>query len=1572
MAEKKLFRLDWDKELPKSETPTYDPEKQVAGLQKRIAGAGLDPEKAADTRNPVERALNLKPDQNLLFDVFEIINRPQQAIFGGIEAAQKGTDVGEGIVKGLTGQKEVRGTELLQNAGMEKNLGTDALGFILDVFADPIDLALIPVSGGLSLATNLLDGAADVGKIVKLSDTAIDVASKARYLDEATESAYNIMKANSKGLKVKFSSLDEFKTVVNKYKIKPDQYLRNVSGSIRQFISPIEAGFGLAGKGVKGVLRGSDKLLTVALRGVDDALGLTPEVVKAAKGLQELAIPGMKLSDDVMSIANDFSKVTKDVVDNMGYLNKYTNFKDSISKLTNYVAGLPKKLAFKAKLAQGGSELSSNKLIYLNKEIAKDFDDYVTAQIKVNPEYMNLSFEDAKVLAGKKMQLRQEITGAYNPKYTFKSYLEKGNNLVPRDVDAGVKEDLINFLEDTIGNTYERKALENLFEEAPSNPGMWFIKESQWDDVIDVYKDKYRRLPAGKDVMTLAREKAALAQEAKITQKFDGFNPRVASAQTSFKPGDVITHQGKTHKLPNDFKIGNKYDSVEEALLNVKTDKIVYHKITRPKTFPKITSVGDMSAVPAKVKVTTKDYEALFNAKIKEVIQDTGGISVHKGRIIDAKKTPVGSNVAIDKNTEKIVETVDQAMELIKAANAKSYGVWTDNGQIYFDISSRYFDDVETARHIGLLADQNSISLYTPSGLDFEKLEFEKIMKPKALTKADDELREVVKNITDKAKQFKDMPREGTKAAQRLDDVTSKIVTVIPESDPLYEALLRSNLTDAQYNKILDKFDEYNKVLETTSLKTVDDVIPSAAPKTADVELPKAVEPDVSPTYERARPPMAGEASGPGIRPLETRYKGGRKYANKEELDAILEQPLTGARYFSQADYEASIKLGNDPDFKMLEDKVNGLYEDSADLLDEHGLKFRSEMYDRGIIPHARTPEFAELGDLPSRYANDFTKLKGNTRAFTYREYAMSAKEANMVSAQRIEQLMQRNLISEADMQKLTEKGIPKMFAEDMQTSLSELIVKGPALQKNTEMLSELVMKDVLTDNNFIRAATLDPRGRFVEQAGFQLINKTQLEKQIKGLGKYMSNADPMNNAVKVLENLPDNLLIDNRIFQQIGILSNPKAANEFLNAVDSLNSVFKTATLMTPGLLFRNLIGNWFNVFISGVPVNQIIRERGYAQETLRRGQELLEVKTRGLRSLTNEEGIMLNYFEEFMENGFNKMSYDKLDMPDVLRKILDKPIEQKNNWEKAAGFFADMNVQDDLIHRMGAYIIAKKNPKYYLNLGLTNPADFVRQTLFDPNDLTKFEKDVLRRLIPFYTFTKKNLVYQMKNFSQRPQAYYRVGKLLDGAWRLEGINPNTDIEEYKRANFWLPLPMIGKDGKYYAVKTNLPISDLGEFISNPLMKTIASTGPLVRAPFELATNKQVLTGLPIQEFQGQKGYGIDILPRRAEYLLNQTGLGVPIGAAVRTAQAAGQIASGQADLGSIASRTIGRSLVSEGDVLRARRAQSYDRLEKIRASMQYYKQEGIDIPTVADIENKAKNDTYNRLKQTLAKYRR
>ena len=73
----------------KKEPTKYDPAKQVEGYEKRLEGSGIDVEKATDNRNFIEKALNLTEDQNFLFDVFELMGRPQQAIFNGIKAVQE-------------------------------------------------------------------------------------------------------------------------------------------------------------------------------------------------------------------------------------------------------------------------------------------------------------------------------------------------------------------------------------------------------------------------------------------------------------------------------------------------------------------------------------------------------------------------------------------------------------------------------------------------------------------------------------------------------------------------------------------------------------------------------------------------------------------------------------------------------------------------------------------------------------------------------------------------------------------------------------------------------------------------------------------------------------------------------------------------------------------------------------------------------------------------------------------------------------------------------------------------------------------------------------------------------------------------------------------------------------------------------------------------------------------------------------------------------------------------------------------------------------------------------------------
>src|SRR5690554_5331605 len=119
--------------LRKLKKKQYDPSKQVEGLKKRLEGSGIDSKKVTDKRNFIEKALNLTPDQNFLFDIFEILERPQRTLFGAIDAAQQGKDIGKGALAGLTGKDEVRFNQILHNAGMEdskEKFGVDdVLGF---------------------------------------------------------------------------------------------------------------------------------------------------------------------------------------------------------------------------------------------------------------------------------------------------------------------------------------------------------------------------------------------------------------------------------------------------------------------------------------------------------------------------------------------------------------------------------------------------------------------------------------------------------------------------------------------------------------------------------------------------------------------------------------------------------------------------------------------------------------------------------------------------------------------------------------------------------------------------------------------------------------------------------------------------------------------------------------------------------------------------------------------------------------------------------------------------------------------------------------------------------------------------------------------------------------------------------------------------------------------------------------------------------------------------------------------------------------------------------------------------
>ena len=88
---------------------------QIKNKKTRLAAGGVDAD--LDSRNALEKFLGLPEDQNILFDAFELLNRPQQALFGAIEASQKGEDAGQAAWRHFKGDEETAFKDILMNTG---------------------------------------------------------------------------------------------------------------------------------------------------------------------------------------------------------------------------------------------------------------------------------------------------------------------------------------------------------------------------------------------------------------------------------------------------------------------------------------------------------------------------------------------------------------------------------------------------------------------------------------------------------------------------------------------------------------------------------------------------------------------------------------------------------------------------------------------------------------------------------------------------------------------------------------------------------------------------------------------------------------------------------------------------------------------------------------------------------------------------------------------------------------------------------------------------------------------------------------------------------------------------------------------------------------------------------------------------------------------------------------------------------------------------------------------------------------------------------------------------------------
>lgn len=134
---------------------------------------------------------------------------------------------------------------------------------------------------------------------------------------------------------------------------------------------------------------------------------------------------------------------------------------------------------------------------------------------------------------------------------------------------------------------------------------------------------------------------------------------------------------------------------------------------------------------------------------------------------------------------------------------------------------------------------------------------------------------------------------------------------------------------------------------------------------------------------------------------------------------------------------------------------------------------------------------------------------------------------------------------------------------------------------------------------------------------------------------------------------------------------------------------------------------------------------------------------------------------------------------------------------------------------------------------------AERTKQFLFDYTNLSKFEKNVLRRLIPFYTFTRKNLELQVSQLAKQPGKLATQAKLFTTISKTASGGALTE-EETKNLPSYLQeglgivwdrkgdnVTMINSLGTpieqvFSAVKDNTLLGSLSPVIAVPLQAAI------------------------------------------------------------------------------------------------------------------------------------------------------
>ena len=378
-----------------------------------------------------------------------------------------------------------------------------------------------------------------------------------------------------------------------------------------------------------------------------------------------------------------------------------------------------------------------------------------------------------------------------------------------------------------------------------------------------------------------------------------------------------------------------------------------------------------------------------------------------------------------------------------------------------------------------------------------------------------------------------------------------------------------------------------------------------------------------------------------------------------------------------------------------------------------------------------------------------------------------------------------------------------------------------------------------------------------IDAGGNKIVKESYEDALIDGT-KYIQVKNAKGDAVKAFEGilLPEELA--QSVSKMYATLSDGNTLNRFLKLYDKAMFAWKgSVTVYFPAFHMRNMIGGTFNNWLAGVD-NPL---RYVEARTILNGAE---------GEILDKTGRKISYAEirdELINRGVTKQT-GYFDVNETAQDLLERAGRGKTK-EKLTTRTMEA-VESQL--RVPLFI-----NELYKGNSFQGALEQVNKFHFDygKEAMTPFENDIVKRFIPFYTWSRNNIPLQLEQIGKQPGKYnalFKTMNTLSGA----GQTREQQSEERKYMPEWmndmLQVRLPGEDPKYMQI--DLPVEDISNINFKNMFGLLA---PWIKAPIELGFNKNVFMDSPIynpdlpREMQTAKASSLmGYIPEPVKGLLN------------------------------------------------------------------------------------------------------